>query len=299
MLDVCLPGTGGTIPLENRWLSCCWVEYQGKAILIDCGEGTQIALKKSNCKISHLDTLLITHYHADHIAGLPGFLLTLGNNGKTTPLTIIGPIGLKHIVSSLTVIAPILTFPLKLIELENKTDRLKIGDIIISYLPLKHSIPCFGYCITLNRKPIFNPVKANNLNIPKNFFKILHNGQSVKLEDGRIIQPKMVLDGIRNPIKICYCTDTQLVDSMKDFVCNADLFICEGMYGDENLHYKMAEKGHMIFSESALLAKDAHVKQLWLTHYSPALLEPEQYIDNIRKIFSNTYLAYDGIRTTL
>jgi ribonuclease Z len=91
MLDVCLPGTSGMIPLPERWLSCCWLEYQGKALLIDCGEGTQIALRKAGCKMSRLEILLITHFHADHVAGLPGFLLTLGNHGKKNLWTIIGP----------------------------------------------------------------------------------------------------------------------------------------------------------------------------------------------------------------
>jgi ribonuclease Z len=118
MLDVCLPGTGGVIPLKNRYLTCCWVEYEGSAVLIDCGEGTQIALQNTTCKLSHLDVLLFTHFHADHIAGLPGLLLSLGNHGKTSPLTIIGPVGLGQVVSCLTVIAPVLPYPVKLYEIK-------------------------------------------------------------------------------------------------------------------------------------------------------------------------------------
>ncbi|WP_312644712.1 ribonuclease Z [Hydrogenoanaerobacterium sp.] len=300
MLDVCLPGTGGVLPLENRWLTCCWVEYQGKAILIDCGEGTQIALKKAGCKLSRLDVLLITHFHADHIAGLPGLLLTLGNTGKTTPLIIAGPVGLERVVSALTAIVPVQPYPIDLVELKgDRAEKLKKSEMEISCLPLRHGMPCLGYRIAIKRKPIFNPFKAQQLEIPKPLYETLHAGQAIQLEDGRVIEPNMVLDGVRDPIQVCYCTDTQPIDEISDFARGADLLICEGMYGDDTLHNKMKEKGHMVFSDSAQIAKKAGVKQLWLTHYSPAMANPEQYLDEARKIFPQTVAAHDGICTTL
>ncbi|MHC1722662.1 MAG: ribonuclease Z [Aminipila sp.] len=298
ILEVCLPGTGGMLPLEDRWLSSCWIEYKGKAVLIDCGEGAQVALKKAQCKLSHLHLLLITHFHADHIAGLPGLLLTLGNSGKTTPLTIVGPVGLEKVVNSLTVIAPILPYSLKIKELKEAGD-FEENQLTISTLPLNHGIPCFGYSITVKRKPIFNPQKASKLGIPKTNFKILHEGQCIRLEDGRIIEPEAVLDGVRPSIKVCYFTDTQLIDTMIPFAYGADLLISEGMYGEMDKHDAMSKKGHMVYADSAELAKKAGVKKLWLTHYSPALAKPEIYIDNARKIFPETIAAYDGIRLAL
>jgi ribonuclease Z len=300
MLDVCLPGTGGMIPLPERWLSCCWLEYQGKALLIDCGEGTQIALKEAGCKISRLEILMITHFHADHIAGLPGFLLTLGNHGKKTPLTIIGPKGLKTVVSALMIIAPALPYQVELIELQSDgKGYLEDDDILISYLPLEHAIPCFGYRVSLKRKPVFNPQKAEQLGIPKTLYKTLHDGKKVLLDDGRRIEPEMVLDGARQPISVCYITDSLPKDTMADFACGADLLICEGMYGDEDMHEKMEEKGHMVFSDSARVALEAGVRALWLTHFSPAMKDPETYIENAKAVFSNTTVGYDGIKTTL
>ncbi|MEL4105220.1 ribonuclease Z [Oscillospiraceae bacterium WX1] len=300
MLDVCLPGTGGMIPLPERFLSCCWIESQGKALLIDCGEGTQVALKKAGCKLSRLDFLLFTHFHADHIAGLPGLLLTLGNSGKTSPLTLIGPKGLRAVYTALTIIAAALPYPVELIELRNgMSGYLEDEALTISYLPLSHGIPCLGYRISLLRKPIFNPRKAERLGIPKKLYKALHSGSPVCLDDGRQIEPLMVLDGARAPISVCYMTDTVPTEAMADFAREADLLICEGMYGDDAMHDKMAEKGHMLFSDAARLAKSAQVKALWLTHYSPAVRDPAPGLPGAQFIFPNTALGYDGIKTTL
>jgi ribonuclease Z len=300
MLDVCLPGTGGMIPVAERWLSCCWLEYLGSAILIDCGEGTQIALKKSNRKLSRLDLLLLTHYHADHVAGLPGLLLSLGNTGKQTALTIVGPEGLQYVVSALTVIAPRLTYPVELIEIKGDSNGyLECGELSISYLQLNHGVRCLGYRVSIRRKPIFNPDKAEKLRIPKKLYKLLHDGKSIRLEDGRSISPDMVLDGERAPLSVCFMTDSVLTEEMAGFASGADLLICEGMYGDEAMAGKMLEKGHMIFSDSAHIAKNAAVGQLWLTHFSPALTDPEAYAENARTIFPNTTVAHDGICITL
>lgn len=287
------------LPLETRWTASCWVEFQGRAILIDCGEGTQIALKKADCRLSRLALLLITHYHADHIAGLPGLLLTLGNFGKNTPITIVGPVGLEYVVASLMTIAPNLPYPIVFKELDGEGQDFDLFDVHFASIRLQHGMPCLGYRMIFKRKPIFNPSKAKELGVSLRHYKTLHAGQSIVLDNGNRIEPCMVLDGERRPISICYCTDTRPIEELPRFAHGADLLICEGMHGDHGLRQKMWEKGHMVFSDSAELAKCAEVKQLWLTHFSPSMKCPEQYLDAARCIFSDTKVGYDGICTTL
>jgi len=176
---------------------------------------------------------------------------------------------------------------------------MELGPVRISSLPLQHSIPCLGYRIAIKRKPVFNPEKAKALGVPPNLFHILHEQQPVMLADGRVIAPHMVLDDMRAPVQVCYCTDTRPMEELIDFAHGVDLLISEGMHGDEALRLKMEEKGHMLFSDSARLARDANAKRLWLTHYSPALTDPEAYLENARSIFPDTLAATDGMRITL
>ncbi len=299
MIDVCLAGTGGMMPLKNRWLTCLWAEYQGKALLIDCGEGTQIALAQSGLKLSRLDTIFLTHIHADHIAGLPGLLLSLGNYGKTDVLKIYGPEGVIRAVENLCYICPFLPFGIEVSELRtNEVTQLCRNDITVSFLPLKHRIPCLGYSFTLKRKPVFNPAKAAALNIPQKLWSILHSGENIEL-DGRTITPAMVIDEERRPLKLTYMTDSVYCDKMIPFAEGSDLLVCEGMYGDDDNIEKMTEKYHMVFSDSARIASAANVKELWLTHYSPALVKPEDYEQSVREIFPNTVISKDGQKTVL
>lgn len=292
MLEICLPGTGGMAPLPHRYLTCCWIEAQGQAVLIDCGEGTQVALSAAGCKMCRMEALLLTHFHADHVAGLPGLLLTLGNQGKVSPLVIAGPRGVGRVVANLLTIAPALPFAVQTVELTGQ--ELKLAGLYISYAPLDHKVPCLGYRAELRRKPIFNPQKAEALHIPKPEYKRLHAGETI-VADGRTITPDMVLDGVREPLCVAYCTDSRPIDAITQLAAGVDLFICEGMYGEADMHEKMQEKGHMLFADAAHLALEAEAKELWLTHFSPALKNPAEYLQVATEIFNYTRLGQDGL----
>ena len=298
MLDICLLGTGGMMPLPYRWLTSMAARCNGSGLLIDCGEGTQIALKKKGWSPKPIDIICFTHYHADHISGLPGFLLSMGNAERTEPVTLIGPRGLVRVVSALRMIAPELPFELKFIELDEAREHLEIGPYHIDAYKVNHRVTCYGYSITIPRKGKFDAERAKAQEIPLKFWNPLQKG-NVCEEDGRVFTPDMVLGPPRKGISVTYTTDTRPTESIIRNAFLSDLFICEGMYGEDEKISAAMENRHMTFAEAAGIAKEAGVKELWLTHYSPAEQKPEEHIVNARRIFANSQPGYDGKHTEL
>lgn len=285
MLDVCLLGCGGMMPLPYRWLTSLMVRYNGNSLLIDCGEGTQIAIKEKGWSFKPINVICFTHYHGDHISGLPGLLLTMGNADRTEPLTLIGPKGLERVVNALRVIAPELPFPIIYKEISGPEEEFVLDDgYRLKAFKVSHSVPCYGYSLKLDRAGRFQLDQALALDIPKMYWSRLQKGEVIT--DGeKAYTPEMVLGAPRKGIKLTYCTDTRPVQSIVDNAAGSDLFICEGMYGEKDKDAKARENRHMTFYEAAKLAKAADVSEMWLTHYSPSLTYPEEYMDDVRKIF--------------
>lgn len=299
MFDVCLLGCGGSMPVPNRCLTSMVASYKGRKILIDCGEGTQVSLKVLGWGLKTIDAILFTHFHADHIAGLPGLLLTISNSGREEPLTIIGPQGLWNVVNGLRVIAPVLPYKIDLLEFQGhgKTSK-SIGDFNINVISVEHTVPCFAYSIEIPRTRKFDKDMAIKNDVPMIIWNKLQKGEEIQ-HNGIWFTPDMVLGEERKGLKLAYCTDSRPIDELKEFIRGSDLFICEGMYGDDSYLEKALENNHMLFSEAATLARDGEVKELWLTHYSPSLGSPEDYIQNATDIFPNTVLGEDRLTKSL
>ncbi len=298
MLDVCLLGTGGMMPLPYRWLTSMIARYNGQSILIDCGEGTQIALKEKGWSPKPIDVICFTHFHADHISGLPGMLLTMGNAERTEPLLLIGPKGLSRVVASLRVIAPELPFVIDCLELTEPEQTIRFEGFRIEAFRVNHNVVCYGYSIVIDRTGKFQVDKAVSLGIEKKYWSRLQRGEII--ETGKMtLVPEMVLGPARKGIKVTYCTDTRPTESIVKHAEGSDLFICEGMYGEPDKKAKARENKHMTFYEAAELARRAQVPKLWLTHYSPSLNRPEEYLPAVRKIFPNTEVCRDGWTTEL
>ena len=293
MLDICLLGTGGMMPLPYRWLTALMARYNGTSILIDCGEGTQIAMKEKGWSPKPIDIMCITHFHADHISGLPGMLLTMGNAEKTTPLVIIGPKGLTRVVNALRVVAPELPFEIKCVEITENEQRFEFDGFRIEAFKVNHNVLCYGYNIVVERKGKFQLDKAMQLGIDRKYWNRLQKGETLELPEG-IFTPDMVMGEARKGIKVTYCTDSRPTDGIVRNAKGADLFICEGMYGEPDKKEKAKEYKHMTFYEAAQMAKEAGVAKMWLTHYSPSLTKPEMYKKDVRAIFPDTYIAKDG-----
>ena len=293
MLDVCLLGTAGMMPLPHRWLTAALMRYNGSNLLIDCGEGTQIAIKEKGWTFKQFDVICFTHYHADHISGLPGLLLTMGNADRTEPLTLVGPKGLERVVNALRVIAPELPFEIKFIEITQPEQVIELNGYRITAFKVNHNVLCYGYTLEILRQGKFSAERAKEQDIPLKYWNPLQKGQTIEA-DGITYTPEMVLGPARKGIRLTYTTDTRPTESILRNAKESDLFICEGMYGEDDKADKARGYKHMTFREAAVLARDARVKEMWLTHYSPSLVRPDEFMDKVREIFPNAYPGKDG-----
>ena len=295
MINVCLLGTAGTMPQPYKYLSALSVGYNGKMILLDCGEGTQVAIKEFHRGLKNIEVICLSHFHGDHVAGIPGLLLTIGNSGREEPITIIGPVGLKYILEGLLVIVGNLPYKIKVVEVEKESNCVyKMGNLEIGAAFGEHSVNCIAYSLYLNREKEFLPEKAKKLGIPTKFWNKLQRGKEI-IYNCKSFMPDMVQGKSRQGIKISFCTDTRPNVRLMEFIKHSDLFVCDGMYGDDGDYEKAVENKHMLFSEAAMLARDGEVKELWLTHFSPALKEPEKYISKAKEIFEPSILGSQGM----
>ena len=295
MIDVTLLGTGGMYPLPDRALTSLYIRFDGRAVLIDCGEGTQIQMRRFGLRFKPIEAILITHFHADHMAGLPGLLLTLGNEGRTEPLTMYGPLGLEKTVKSLRAIFPELPYEIQFREFSMEENaHEKIIGLDVDIFPADHGIDCLGYCFNLNRPGKFDPQAAKAKGIPQKLWGRLQKGERV---DG--FTPDDVLGAPRKGIRFLYCTDTRPVSAIEACGKDADLLILEGMFGEEEKQARAETSHHMMMQEAARIAAKANARELWLTHYSPATPEPEQFAQELKDIFANAVIAKDGQAATL
>ena len=298
MLDVCLLGSGGMMPLPYRWLTALMTRFNGSSLLIDCGEGTQIAIKEKGWSFKPIDVICFTHYHGDHISGLPGLLLTMGNADRKEPLTLIGPKGLERVVSALRVIAPELPFPIIYKEIEGAEQTFELNGYRLKAFRVNHNVLCYGYTMEIDRAGKFDVERAKEQEIPQKYWKHLQKGETIETGNG-ILTPDMVLGPPRKGLKLTYTTDTRPTNSIRENAKDSDVFICEGMYGEKEKAAKAVEYKHMTFYEAAHLAKDAQVKEMWLTHYSPSLTRPEEYMDEVRRIFPEAKAGKDRMSREL
>lgn len=298
MIDVMLLGTGAMMPLPNRWLSALALRCQGRSVLFDCGEGTQIACRVNGWGTHDIDAICLSHGHADHVAGLPGMLHTLGNSQRTDPITIYGPAGTAEIVAGLRTIAPCLPYAISVVELSDGDVFGLPSGLRGSVIAGDHRVPSLIYRVDLPRAPRFDRAAAEALGVPITAWSRLQRGETVWLGD-RAVVPDEVLGPRRPGLALGFMTDTRPVPAAPAFLRGVDLLVCEGTYGDEELRDKAIQNKHMTFAEAAGVARDAGALELWLTHFSPAMPEPEQYIAFATKIFPAARIGVSGLSTTL
>lgn len=305
MIDITLLGTGATMPLPDRALTAVHLVYCGRSILFDCGEGTQASARKAGASLMKTDLIALSHYHGDHIFGLPGLLQTLGCMERRDTLLITGPEGLEEAITPILRLAGTLPYPVRLISLEENGSSLRrilprwSADAFLFPIRTRHRVPSRGYRFYLRRPGLFHAEKAERLGIPQKFWGMLQHGEAVPLEDGRVITPDQVLGGDRKGLSVVFSGDTAPCKALTEAASGADLFICEATYGDDSFSAQADEYGHCTFSQSARMARDAAVQRLWLTHYSQILRNPEEALPQATSIFPAAECGVDGLQLTL
>ncbi len=305
-LEVFVLGTGGMIPLPNRHLTSVLLRRDGDLFLFDCGEGTQVALRKLNLKWKKITAIFISHTHADHITGLPGLLMLSSQVDRDEPLYIIGPPKTKdYIESSRRDLDMYINYEIKVIEIapKKRAEVFKKDGFSVYNFPLDHTKPCVGYSLVENdRAGIFNVEAALSLKVPKGpKWSMLQNGNSVEADDGKIIEPSMVLGPPRRGLKFSFVTDTAYLESISENVKDSDLLICEGMF-KKDLEKDAKDKKHLTSIQAGKIALDAGgVKKMGLIHYSPRYTYKEirELREETREVFKDTFLCEDGMSITL
>ena len=292
MLTVTLLGTGGTQPLPERALAALAVSVGGGTVLLDCGEGTQTALRRWGVSAYRLHTVLLTHYHGDHILGLPGLLQTLSSLGRTAPLTVVGPAGLEAVAAPMAALAGPLPFAVHWRQAGQ--EPFAAGPLTATPFPLEHRVPCCGYALTLPRAGRFDPGRARAADIPVALWSRLQAGQTV---EG--FTPDQVLGPPRRGLKVVYATDTRPCPAVTEAAREADLLCMDATYADDADLDKAKLYGHATCRETGALAAEAGVRRLWLTHYSAAVTDLAPGLAAAQRAYPDAVAGTDGMRLEL
>ena len=219
MLDVTLLGTAALMPIPDRALTAATLTCAGRTILFDCGEGTQTAARRAGVSLMKADVIALTHYHGDHIFGLPGLMQTLEVFGRTQPLTVVGPAGLRAALRPILELVGHTGYPVRLAELPEGgvcMRQLAMGwpeAARLSPFPTEHRVPSQGYGFTLGRAGKFMPERAKALGVPVKLWSQLQKGQSVQA-GGITVRPEDVLGAPRKGLKVVFTGDTAPCDSL-------------------------------------------------------------------------------------
>ena len=296
MIDFTLLGTAATMPLPDRALSAAVLRCAGRTILFDCGEGTQTAARKAHVSLMKTDLIALTHYHGDHIFGLPGLMQSMNCLGRTEPLYITGPDGIEDGLAPILALAGDLQYEVHLITGDVQMSSLNASwpeTATLTHFPTEHRISSCGYAFSLPRPPKFLVDKAMALAIPQKFWNRLQNGETVTSGDA-VFSPDMVAGKARRGLRIVFSGDTAPCDNLLLAAKDADLLVCDATYGESEQADLARTYGHSTFEQTARLAAKANVRRLWLTHYSQMIADPNDYFQSARDFFPDAECGYDG-----
>jgi ribonuclease Z len=267
-LDVVFLGTAGSMPTARRGPSATLIRRGGEKLLVDCGEGTQRQLLRSDVGLVDLTEIFLTHFHADHFLGLPGMLKTFALRGRDVPLTLYGPRGLTELLQVLGRVIGRLTFEVGIVELAADAVLPRDGYELRTF-PVRHGRDAIGYALVEEERPgRFDVETAAALGIPSGPERgLLQAGEAVTLADGRLVTPEQVLGDARAGRKVVLTGDTAPSDLVVEAALGADVLVHEATFCEDEAD-RAADTEHSTALEAARVARDAGVKLLALTHLS-------------------------------
>jgi len=294
-------GSSCSAPTKERNLTSIALQFHGKVFLFDCAEGTQQQMMKAGISYMKIDAIFFSHFHADHFLGLPGLLATMNMYERDVPLDIYGPRGIEARVELALKIAGLKPdFEINCIELK-KGAVLKEEDFSMQAFPLKHNTACFGFSFKEKDKlGKFIREKAIALGVPVGpLFAKLQSGKAVKVGK-KIVKPADVMDYNkgRRGRKVSIVLDTRASDSYVEYIKDSDILIHEAVFTSDLID-RAIETFHSTAREAAEIAKKAHCKKLYLTHFSTRYENLETLLNEAREVFPNTYIGKDLLRITL
>lgn len=286
------------VPMPDRPLSALQMRYNGSLVLFDCGEGTQVQMRRYHWGFRALAAICFSHLHADHVAGLPGLLHTVANAGRTEPVHIYGPPGTAIVVHGLRVIAARLPYDVVIHEITDG-DRFSVLPGLRAHVREgEHRIPCFAWRMDVDRAPAFDPDRAAALGIPRHQWSLLQRGQTVDVR-GQTIEPVDVHGEPREGVAFAFVTDTRPTAAIRQLVSGVNLLVCESTYARDGDAEKAARRGHMTMREACLLAVETQVEVLWLTHFGGTIDDPEALQARASSLFQRAVVGRSGLSATL
>lgn len=300
--EISILGSGSALPTLLRNQSGQIVNVNESEYMIDCGEGTQMMMRKMKKRFQRISQIFISHLHGDHYYGLMGYLSTLHLLGREKEMTVFGPVGLREIIAVHQKYSKSsFKYPLKIVELRSTESELIFEDkkVEVHTIPLDHRIYCNGYLIKEKAKDRnIIPAKIEAYKIPLKQIKNIKKGENFKLDDGTVINNTELTTDPPVPKSYAYCSDTMYKPDIIPIIQDATALYHEATFCEEDQDKAQYTK-HSTGKEAAMIARDAGIHQLILGHFSARYSELNDILDEAKGIFQNSILAHDGMEIVI
>lgn len=297
--EITILGSGSATPTLERNPTSQYIYINERHFLIDCGEGTQMQLRKNKIRFQRISHIFISHLHGDHYLGLVGLISSFHLLGRKNELHVFGPAPLKELIfAHLKASKTYLQYPLFIKEIDTKTPAVLHEDKVVKVtsFPLKHRIPCVGYRIDeLEREPNVKKEAIEKYNLGVEQIKLAKEGKDITLENGEIVANSLITSEPPKPRSYSFCSDTMFAPEIVSFIQNSTALYHEATFL-ESMKQRAKQTFHSTAKQAAEIAKMASVKQLYLGHFSTRYKETESFLEEAKEEFSNVFIVHDDMQ---